>query len=87
MLPNAPPPDYALLASRIRALAHELGFQRCGVSGIDLGAMMIEELALALPEYPRAEGVAFEAAPDEDAPDTRRPFADLDKLLRSRDPD
>ena len=35
---------------------------------IDLGAVMIEELALALPEYPRAEGVAFEAAPDEDAP-------------------
>ncbi|WP_103173458.1 DUF177 domain-containing protein [Paracoccus sp. SY] len=54
---------------------------------IDLGAVMIEELALALPEYPRAEGVAFEAAPDEDAPDTRRPFADLDKLLRSRDTD
>lgn len=52
---------------------------------IDLAAVMIEELALALPEYPRAEGVAFEAAPEEPAPDTRRPFEGLDKLLRGRD--
>ncbi len=52
---------------------------------IDLAAVMIEELALALPEYPRAEGVAFEAAPGDDAPDTRRPFEGLDKLLRGRD--
>lgn len=49
---------------------------------IDLAAVMIEELALALPEYPRAEGVAFDAAPADPAPDTRRPFAGLDKLLR-----
>ncbi|MFC3168207.1 YceD family protein [Paracoccus fontiphilus] len=54
---------------------------------IDLAAVMIEELALALPEYPRAEGVAFEAAPEEAAPDTRRPFEGLDKLLRGRDAD
>lgn len=52
---------------------------------IDLAAVMIEELALALPEYPRAEGVEFEAAPEEPAPDTRRPFEGLDKLLRQRD--
>ncbi|MTE00048.1 DUF177 domain-containing protein [Paracoccus sp. YIM 132242] len=54
---------------------------------IDLAAVMIEELALALPEYPRAEGVAFDAPPADPAPDTRRPFADLDKLLRKPDAD
>lgn len=54
---------------------------------IDLAAVMIEELALALPQYPRAEGVAFDAAPEDPAPDTRRPFADLDKLLRKGDAD
>lgn len=50
---------------------------------IDLWAVMIEELALALPEYPRAEGVELDA-PDDPAPqaDTRKPFAGLDKLLR-----
>ena len=31
-------PDYAALAARIRGLARELGFQRCGISDIDLGA-------------------------------------------------
>lgn len=54
---------------------------------IDLAAVMIEELALALPEYPRAEGVAFDAAPDDPTPDTRRPFEGLDRLLRNRDTD
>lgn len=49
---------------------------------IYLAAVMIEELALALPEYPRAEGAAFDAAPEDPLPDTRRPFAGLDKLLR-----
>lgn len=52
---------------------------------IDLGAVMIEELALALPEYPRAEGAAFDSAPEEPVPDTRRPFAGLDKLMGHRD--
>ena len=52
---------------------------------IDLAVVMIEELALALPEYPRAEGVAFEAASEDPEPETRRPFADLDKLLRKGD--
>lgn len=47
---------------------------------IDLGAVMAEELSLALPPYPRAPGVAL---PEEEAPEeeTRRPFAGLDKLL------
>lgn len=54
---------------------------------IDLAAVMIEELALALPEYPRAEGVEFAAAPDDPVPDTRRPFEGLDKLLRKPDAD
>ena len=30
--------DHAALARRIKALAREAGFQRCGISGIDLGA-------------------------------------------------
>lgn len=54
---------------------------------IDLAAVMIEELALALPEYPRAEGAELGAAPQDPAPDTRRPFEGLDKLLRGRDTD
>lgn len=50
---------------------------------IDLQAAMIEELALALPEYPRAEGADLPDTPDEAPPaDTRRPFEGLDKLLR-----
>ncbi len=32
-----PTPDYAALAARIRALAREFGFQRCGIAGIELG--------------------------------------------------
>ncbi|MGH8077148.1 MAG: QueG-associated DUF1730 domain-containing protein, partial [Lysobacter sp.] len=31
------PPDYAVLATRIRELAREFGFQRCGITGIELG--------------------------------------------------
>ena len=30
-------PDYAALASRIRELAREYGFQRCGITGVELG--------------------------------------------------
>lgn len=30
-------PDYVLLAQRIKRLSRELGFQRCGISDIDLG--------------------------------------------------
>ncbi|TJZ93493.1 DUF177 domain-containing protein [Paracoccus gahaiensis] len=50
---------------------------------IDLSAIMVEALSLALPEYPRAKGAALTAtapAPEE-ADDTRRPFAGLEKLL------
>lgn len=52
---------------------------------IDVSAVMAEELALALPPYPRAEDAALDL-PGEDAPraDTRRPFADLDKLLKPK---
>ena len=54
---------------------------------IDLSAVMIEELALALPEYPRAEGAALgDSAIKDEAPDTRRPFAGLGKLIGG-DPD
>src|SRR5690606_40062615 len=31
-------PDPVLLAARIRTLARDAGFQRCGITGIDLGA-------------------------------------------------
>ncbi|MDP5306755.1 YceD family protein [Paracoccus spongiarum] len=49
---------------------------------IDLGAVAIETLALALPEYPRAEGAALPDAPPDEAPaDTRRPFAGLGRML------
>lgn len=49
---------------------------------IDLGALLTEALALALPAWPRAKGAALE--PVLDAPpaeDRRRPFADLSALL------
>lgn len=56
---------------------------------IDAGAVMIEALSLALPLYPRAEGAEpFEAstddAPDDEAGDTRKPFAGLGDLLNKR---
>jgi len=56
-------------------------------SFIDLTAIMVEALSLALPEYPRAPGASLPDAPTaEDAPaDTRRPFAGLDKLLGGGD--
>ena len=49
---------------------------------IDLSAVMIEALALALPEYPRADDAELPTtAIEDDTPDTRRPFEGLDKLL------
>lgn len=36
-LPPVAPPDYAALAQRVRELAREFGFQRTGITGIDLG--------------------------------------------------
>jgi epoxyqueuosine reductase len=36
--PAAVTPDYVALATRIRGIARELGFQRCGISDIELGA-------------------------------------------------
>ncbi|MFV0386859.1 YceD family protein [Paracoccus sp. (in: a-proteobacteria)] len=54
---------------------------------IDLSAAMIEELTLALPEYPRADGAQIPADARDRLPpsDTRRPFAGLDKMLKGRD--
>ncbi|RMD46801.1 MAG: DUF177 domain-containing protein [Alphaproteobacteria bacterium] len=64
---------------------------------IDLGAVLVEALSLALPDYPRAPGARFEGAefgpsgaeaaaeaPAEDAAPTRRPFAELGRLLAER---
>ena len=34
---NLPAPDHSALALRIRTLAREAGFQRCGIAGIELG--------------------------------------------------
>jgi len=36
-LPPSLPQDPATLAARVRALAREFGFQRCGIAGIELG--------------------------------------------------
>lgn len=55
---------------------------------IDLDAVMIESLSLALPLYPRADGAAMDdAAPDTSEPedDARKPFAGLADLLGKRD--
>lgn len=52
---------------------------------IDLSAVMIEELTLALPEYPRADGAELTAdTVEDDTPDTRRPFQGLDQLLQGK---
>ncbi|MDO5620637.1 MAG: DUF177 domain-containing protein [Paracoccus sp. (in: a-proteobacteria)] len=53
---------------------------------IDMGAVMVESLALALPPFPRAPGAALPDAPEESPePDTRRPFADLARLIQKQD--
>ncbi|QWF18922.1 tRNA epoxyqueuosine(34) reductase QueG [Lysobacter capsici] len=52
--PDAPvpaAPDYVALAARIRAIAREFGFQRCGISGIELAqdeAHLLDWLAQGL---------------------------------------
>lgn len=52
---------------------------------IDVGAVMVEALSLALPLYPRAEGAELPSdEPDEDE-DTQRPFAGLAALLGRKD--
>lgn len=51
---------------------------------IDVGAVMAEALALALPLYPRAPD-ADAALPEQEAPE--KPFAGLADLLRNADPD
>ncbi|WJS86077.1 DUF177 domain-containing protein [Paracoccus sp. TOH] len=49
---------------------------------IDVEAIMVEELALALPLYPRAEGAALGAAEPAPETETRKPFAGLSDLLK-----
>lgn len=53
---------------------------------IDLAAIMAEEVSLALPLYPRADGAAL-ASPDDEAgeadADTRKPFANLAELMKN----
>lgn len=55
---------------------------------IDVEAIMIESLTLALPLYPRAEGAALDAAEEAPAPEEagRKPFAGLADLMKNRDP-
>lgn len=49
---------------------------------IDLGALLAEALALALPAWPRAEGAELAPPPEAPAGEGRRkPFADLSALL------
>lgn len=58
-------------------------------TSIDPGAVLVEALALALPPYPRAGGAALpETATDpddEDAAETRRPFAGLADMIRRKE--
>lgn len=55
---------------------------------IDLAAVMVEELSLALPEYPRADGAELgQDAIEDDSPDTRRPFEGLNQLMQGRKDD
>lgn len=52
---------------------------------IDLQTLMIEELSLALPLYPRLPGEELDEAPAaEDEAETRRPFAGLADLLQKK---
>lgn len=51
--------------------------------GIDLGALLAEELSLALPDFPRKPDAELEGAPDEVPADEKpNPFAALAKLKR-----
>ncbi|MFH5774682.1 YceD family protein [Paracoccus sp. NGMCC 1.201697] len=49
---------------------------------IDVEAMMIEALSLALPLYPRAQGAALDEPESETEEETRKPFAGLADLLK-----
>lgn len=76
-LPPRPTPDPSQLAQRIRALSRELGFQRCGITGIELGedeAHLRDWLAQGL--YGSMEWMARHgdkrARPDELIPGTLR---------------
>jgi uncharacterized metal-binding protein YceD (DUF177 family) len=57
---------------------------------IDVAAVAIEELALALPDFPRAPGAVLDPAyaaedPADDAPETAKPLAGLAALLKGKD--
>lgn len=78
-MPSLPPtlPDPTLLARRVRELAREFGFQRCGISGIELSqdeAHLRDWLAKGL--YGSMEWMArhgsLRARPDELVPGTLR---------------
>jgi uncharacterized metal-binding protein YceD (DUF177 family) len=51
---------------------------------IDLGVIVSEQLALHLDPYPRAPGVAFEAAGNDETDKRDSPFAVLERLKRDR---
>ncbi|MHA1113576.1 MAG: hypothetical protein ACTSRY_03615, partial [Alphaproteobacteria bacterium] len=56
---------------------------------IDIGELAAERLALALPAHPRAEDARFEMpdgaeAEPLSAPERTRPFAGLDKRMKSQ---
>lgn len=50
---------------------------------IDLEAIMLEALALALPLYPRASDAALDSDPAPPEEETRKPFAGLADLLKN----
>ena len=56
---------------------------------IDLGALLIEALALELPDYPRAPGASLPSDAPDEAPEASRPnpFAALAAQKKAADPD
>lgn len=53
---------------------------------IDIEAIMVEALTLALPLYPRAEGAELAAEEETPEEEGRKPFAGLADLLKGRQP-
>lgn len=56
-------------------------------SGIDLLALLIEELALSLPAYPKAPGATFSPPDSDDDEPAEKPFAGLAALRKSMSED
>lgn len=72
------PPD----AEPADANEQDFAFEPLPVGAIDIGEAVAQEFSLALPPFPRAEGVSLETeAPPAAAAEPQSPFAALSKLL------